>query len=32
VNGYGSLKGCDAHLEKLFITGIGRMVRTNQLP
>ncbi|MEI7901846.1 MAG: AAA family ATPase, partial [bacterium] len=26
---YGSLKGCDAHLEKLFITGIGRMVRTS---
>jgi hypothetical protein len=22
---YGSLKGCDAQLEKLFITGIGRM-------
>ncbi len=26
---YGSLKGCDAHLEKVFITGIGRMVRTS---
>jgi hypothetical protein len=26
---YGSLKGCDAHLEKLFITGVGRMVRTS---
>jgi len=26
---YGSLKGCDAHLEKLFITGIGRMVKTS---
>jgi hypothetical protein len=26
---YGSLKGCDADLEKLFITGIGRMVRTS---
>jgi hypothetical protein len=26
---YGSLKGCDAQLEKLFITGIGRMVRTS---
>ena len=26
---YGSLKGSDAHLEKLFITGIGRMVRTS---
>ncbi|MEI7901314.1 MAG: AAA family ATPase [bacterium] len=26
---YGALKGCDAHLEKLFITGIGRMVRTS---
>ncbi len=26
---YGSLKGCDAELEKLFITGIGRMVRTS---
>ncbi len=26
---YGSLKGCDAYLEKLFITGIGRMVRTS---
>jgi hypothetical protein len=26
---YGSLKGCDSHLEKLFITGIGRMVRTS---
>jgi hypothetical protein len=26
---YGSLKGCDAHLEKLFITGIGRMVHTS---
>ncbi len=26
---YGALKGCDAHLEKVFITGIGRMVRTS---
>ncbi len=26
---YGSLKGCDAQLEKVFITGIGRMVRTS---
>jgi hypothetical protein len=26
---YGSLKGCDAQLEKLFITGIGRMVKTS---
>jgi hypothetical protein len=26
---YGSLKGCDSHLEKVFITGIGRMVRTS---
>ncbi len=26
---YGSLKACDAHLEKLFITGIGRMVKTS---
>ena len=26
---YGALKGCDAHLEMLFITGIGRMVRTS---
>jgi hypothetical protein len=26
---YGSLKGCDAYIEKLFITGIGRMVRTS---
>ena len=26
---YGALKGGDAHLEKVFITGIGRMVRTS---
>ncbi len=26
---YGSLKGCDADLERLFITGIGRMVKTS---
>jgi len=26
---YGALKGCDAQLEKVFITGIGRMVRTS---
>jgi len=26
---YGSLKGCDEHIDKLFITGIGRMVRTS---
>jgi hypothetical protein len=26
---YGALKDCDAQLEKLFITGIGRMVRTS---
>ena len=26
---YGALKGCDAFLEKVFITGIGRMVRTS---
>ncbi|MDD2707631.1 MAG: AAA family ATPase [Verrucomicrobiae bacterium] len=26
---YGAIKGCDAHLEKVFITGIGRMVRTS---
>ena len=26
---YGALKGCDADLEKVFITGIGRMVRTS---
>ena len=26
---YGALKGCDAYLEKVFITGIGRMVRTS---
>jgi hypothetical protein len=26
---YGALKGCDGYLEKLFITGIGRMVRTS---
>jgi hypothetical protein len=26
---YGALKGCDGALEKVFITGIGRMVRTS---
>ena len=26
---YGALKGCDAFLEKVFITGIGRMVKTS---
>lgn len=26
---YGSLKGCDGSLEKVFITGIGRMVKTS---
>jgi hypothetical protein len=26
---YGALKDCDGFLEKLFITGIGRMVRTS---
>jgi hypothetical protein len=26
---YGALKGCDAQLEKVFITGIGRMVKTS---
>ena len=26
---YGALKACDAHLEKVFITGIGRMVKTS---
>jgi hypothetical protein len=26
---YGALKDCDKQLEKLFITGIGRMVRTS---
>jgi hypothetical protein len=26
---YGALKGCDGQLEKVFITGIGRMVRTS---
>jgi len=26
---YGALKGCDEYLERLFITGIGRMVRTS---
>ena len=26
---YSALKGCDAQLEKVFITGIGRMVKTS---
>jgi hypothetical protein len=26
---YGALKTCDEHIEKLFITGVGRMVRTS---
>ncbi len=26
---YGTLKGCDGDLEKVFITGIGRMVKTS---
>ncbi len=26
---YGALKGCDGQLEKVFITGIGRMTRTS---
>ena len=26
---YGALKSCDKHIEKLFITGVGRMVRTS---
>ncbi|WP_052507334.1 ATP-binding protein [Desulfonatronovibrio magnus] len=26
---YGALKGCDGALEKVFITGIGRMVKTS---
>jgi hypothetical protein len=26
---YGALKACDTHLEKVFITGIGRMVKTS---
>jgi hypothetical protein len=26
---YGALKGCDGDLEKVFITGVGRMVRTS---
>ena len=26
---YGSMKGCDAFIEKLFVTGVGRMVKTS---
>ena len=26
---YGSMKGCDADIEKLFVTGVGRMVKTS---
>ena len=26
---YGSMKGCDADIEKLFVTGVGRMVNTS---
>lgn len=26
---YGALKGCDTDIEKLFVTGVGRMVKTS---